>query len=386
MAKKTLRISLAMHLNERYDHRCAIGIIKYARTKTDWNLLGHESRFFTEPRRDNDVPDGIIARIVSRQELTRLMALRIPVVDIAGSYLTPRLRLAVNDDHQTGVVAARHFLARGFQHFASVVINDMLWSQKRHEGFAAEVAAQLGADVQRFVMGASWNRRKCNLSRLVKWLRRLPQPCAVMAANDLIGYRITVAATAAGLAVPGQVAIIGVDNEDLYCELAQPQLTTIACDCERIGFEAARLLDRILTDGDRHGHAVIPPGGIEPRESTNIVIGEDGLMRDIKNYIRANIKNRINVADVASHFPLSRRALERRFRASEGKTIHDVIVESRLERACRLLAEGKNVTEAGYESGFVSIQHFHHTFKKRYKQTPLHYALEAKRKAPPALC
>lgn len=379
MSKKTINISLALRLNERYDHRCAIGIVRYSRDKENWRLFGSESLFFTDPERYRNAPDGIIARITNRQELARLKAYNVPLVDIAGSYRDPSLFQAINDDFETGIIAASHFLVRGFHNFAYLGINDMLWSENRYAGFSHEVKRTIGADVSVFTIGTSWLRRDYNPSRLIRWLKKLPLPCAVMTANDLIGYRAAMAASFAGLAVPEQLSVLGVDNEDLYCELSQPKLTSIACDCEAIGAEAAALLDRILQESEPAKRVVVPPGAVMARESTSITIGEDSLVREIKIYIRANINKGMNVAEVAACFPLSRRSLERRFRSVEGMTMHEAIEDARLEKACQLLQSGLNATKAGYESGFVSIQHFHHVFKKRFHVTPTQYAGKGKK-------
>lgn len=379
MSRKTFNISLALRLTERYDHRCAIGIIRYARQKENWRLLGNESLFFTALGQSYHVPDGIIARITSRQELEQLKAYKVPLIDIAGSYHDPELYQTVNDDLETGAMAARHFLARGFSNYAYVGINDMIWSERRQAGFVGEVERALGIGVSSFTLGVSWLRRDYNLSRLIRWLKKLPVPCAVMAANDLVGYRIGIAATMAGLSMPGQLAIIGVDNEDVFCELAEPKLSSIACDCEAIGSEAAALLDKVLADRNHSRNIVVTPGMVEARESTDIVISEDSLVREVKNYIRTNIRKGINVADVARQFPLSRRTLERRFRSVEGRSIHDAILDIRLQKARHFLAAGRTATQAGYESGFVSIQHFHHTFKKNFRLTPNEYAASVRR-------
>lgn len=212
------------------------------------------------------------------------------------------------------------------------------------------------------------------LDGLARWLSRLPKPCAVMAVNDLMGYRVSMAAHIAKLRIPDDIAVMGVDNEEVYCELSQPRLTSITCDCERIGMEAANLLAQLLDKGDPLRWMVIPPLGIDEKESTDIILGQDPMIRDVKNFIRANVGRGINVADVAAAFPVSRRTLEKRFREAEGRTMHDELLGVRLDRARSLLKAGKSVNESCFASGFASVQHFYHAFKNRHGVTPIRFA------------
>lgn len=379
MAKKRFNIGLHLGLNERFDHRVAIGIIKYARTRDDFRLFGNEWLTQTGFGDRENRPDGVIARFTNRDELRPLKADRVPVVDIAGSFNDSCLAQSVNDDRFTGAMAGKHLLSCGFRHFAYVGLSDMLWSSERLLGFGTVVKEHHGVDIQPYIVGHSWLKRSRSLTGLVKWLKKLPLPCGIMAANDLIGYRVSAAAALAGLSVPDQLAIIGVDNEEVYCELAMPRLTSITCDCEKIGYEAASLLHEILVGNTDRNRIVIAPLQVEPRDSTNIVIGEDSLVREIKRYINTHVGKGINVADVALHFPMSRRALEKRFKASEGKTIHEAIMSARLRQSCKLLAAGKTATEAGYESGFAAVQYFCQAFKKHYGMTPMSYSAACRR-------
>lgn len=379
MSKKQWNIGLALGLNERYDHRVAIGVIKFSRSRPNWRLFGNDWLFHSGLLRKRGLrPDGIIARIADRGAQNRLKEHGIPVVDIAGSYDEAELPQAVNDDFLTGHMAGKHLLSLGFQNFAYVGIDEALWSRQRGEGIRQAVWEALGVEPAAFSVGISWLRRDYSLVGLTKWLQRLPLPCAVLAVNDLIGYRVSMAAAVAGLAIPRQIALMGIDNEEVYCELSQPPLSSIACDCERIGWEAAALLARMLDGEEAARQVVVPPLRIEPRESTNIVLGEDSLVRDIKNFIRANARKGINVADVAAAFPLSRRALEKRFKNAESRTIHEEILTQRLECALRFLAAGESATAAAYGSGFATVQHFYHAFGKAYRMTPMEYAATAR--------
>lgn len=374
MARKTVNITLALGWNERFDHRIAVGIIKYAREHDDLRLFGNDWLFQT-PGGGPPRPDGIIARITSRDDLTRLQSFLVPIVDIANAYADTSMPRAVNDDALTGRLGGTHLLDRGYPHLAFVGVDGAEWSARRYAGVGEVLRDRdLPANPPLYEMGSPWLKRGHNLTGLVRWLKKLPLPCGVMAANDLVGYRVTLAAALAGLRVPDELGVIGVDNEDVYCELSQPALTSISSDCERIGREATHLLCQILNGEDPLRQVVIPPLAVAMRDSTDLVLSENKLIRDVRQFIRVNVGRGINVADVAASFPLSRRALEKRFKQETGNTLHEELMEIRLQRARDLLASGSNVAEAGYESGFRAIPHFYHAFKTRFKLTPLEYA------------
>lgn len=375
---KNFNISLALGVNERFDHRILLGIIKYAQLKENWRLFGNEWLFQAQKGHRVPKPDGIIARIKNRDDLKRLKAYQVPVVDIAGSYDDDRLYRAVNNDRLTGFMAGKHLVGCGLSNFAFVGLTDVLWSMDRMYGLQDATRETQDDEVPFFSADVSWLNKDVDVTPLSRWLKKLPLPCGVLAANDLFGYKVSVAAAMVGLRIPEQLVLIGIDNEELFCELSQPPLSSISCDCEKIGREAADLLNSVLCAEDPLRQVIIPPQGIIQRESSNIVIGEDELVRDIKRYIRANATGGINVNDVAAAFPLSRRALEKRFQKHGGTTIHEEILATRIEKSRHLLETGKNGIEAGLGSGFSSVQHFYYTFKKHVGMTPIEYAEKIK--------
>ncbi len=373
MSSKQFNIILALGLNSSYDHKAALGAIKFARNRRDWRLFGDDWLFHAAPGRDSRQIDGIIARITSRADLERLQAYSAPVVDIAGTLTDDAVSSAVNDDRLTGYMAGRHLLSRGYRNLVFLGFENCAWSENRLEGIRDAQLESGDCTVAVTCLEQIDAKRETGLGALAGWLAGLPFPCGLFAANDALGYKVILAAAVAGIAIPEQLAVIGVDNEEVYCELAQPSLTSIPCDCEKIGGEAAALLARIL-DGETAPPAVaVTPWPIVRRESTNLMVGDDQLIREVKKFIRANIGKGINVSDIVAAFPLSRRALEMRFSRSGERTIHDEILAVRLEKACRLLEEGKNATEAAFGSGFATNQHFHHVFKKHLRMTPTAY-------------
>ncbi len=382
MPRKTVNISLALGWNERYDHKVAIGIIKASRDFPDWRLFGNEWLFQNESPAHGRV-DGIIARITTRDDLRRLLGYRVPVVDIANAFHHTRLPRVMNDDFLTGRLIADHLLEKGFPRLAYVGIDETSWSNERRLGVLAALEERDGPELSHFSVGTAWLGRQHSLTGLARWLGKLALPCGIVAANDLLGYRVTIAAAMAGLAIPEQLGVVGVDNEDVYCQLSQPTLTSIACNCERIGREAATLLRQILNGEDPLLHVVVPPQGIDQRASTNIIVGEDPLVRDVKNFIAKHVEHGINVADVVQAFPLSRRALEKRFRETADTTIHDEITRVRLDRARALLLAGTNANATALKSGFRTVKHFYHAFTKHFGLPPMALVRKHRQENPP---
>lgn len=377
MAGKSVNISLALGWNERYDHKIAVGVIKFSHQEKHWRLSGNDWLFRRNASHDQE-PDGMIARITNREEHKRILSFGVPVVDIANAYADSELPRALNDDFATGVLATEHLMKKGYAHLGFVGINETSWSNMRMEGMRSMMAK--GATQHCYNVGISWLKREPNINGLIRWLEKIPLPCGLLAANDLLGYRITVAAKLAGISIPSQLGVIGVDNDDVFCQLANPTLTSVACDCEGIGFQAANLLAKILSGTAVKVPVIVPPLGIVERESTNLRQGRDEVVAMAKNFIHMNIAKGINVNDVVAACSISRRALERRFHSREGCSLHSVIYDSRLEFARSLLAGGRNASEASRESGFRTVQHFHYAFKKKYDMTPKDYIASIDRK------
>lgn len=349
-----------------------MGIIRFAHQKRNWRLSGNEW-LFRHRHPDGQPIDGVIARITNREEHKRITALGVPVVDIANAYEKIGMPRVVNDDFETGAMAAKHLLAKGYPHLAYVGIDEVSWSLARKNGLLQVMRDTGGDKPHSLSVGISWLRREPSLAGLTKWLQRLPLPCGIMAANDILGYRIGIAAAMAGLGVPKQLGIIGVDNDDVFCELSEPAMDSISCDCERIGMEAASYLHRILSKEAPTRQMVVSPLGIVERQSTNILLGRDKVVSEAKKFIFAHVGDGIDVSDVVAACNLSRRALERRFQRVEGHTIHYAIHEACLDLAKSLMIDGMTAGEASYSSGFRTPQHFHHAFKKRFDMTPMQY-------------
>jgi LacI family transcriptional regulator len=385
------KIALYMQLSDYYEHGIARGLVRYAKARPEWRLYGYGWMFRSLTDLGRREGDGIIARVEDAATADRLSALGLPLVDVAGAYMRPQFRSVTNDDFLTGYKAALHLLDCGFSRFAFLGASGTLWSDQRRAGFekclaqrGALAAGPRGGDgggersggsiLPAFERPLAWWEEGGN-EGLGAFLTSLERPTALFACNDTTGLRATELAGRLALAIPESLAILGVDNEDILCELASPSLSSIMLDCEAIGFRAAAALDAILESGGggppEGSKIAVPPKEVAERESTRIFACEDPMVARAVTFIRARAHEGIDVSDIVSLVSASRRSLETRFRAAMGRSLHEEILRARLAQARRLLKDSDKTIEAvAEESGFGAPGRFHAAFKEAEGLSP----------------
>lgn len=285
-------------------------------------------------------PHGVITEVWGGTDATiRALARRVPVVETAGAL--PELPGVAVDDEASGRMAARYFVSRGFRRFASVWANDEPYAVARHRAFREEIA-RLGHELHAFD-AAELTRRlpwpKVE-ARLQAWVAKLPKPIALLADNDGQALRVLEAARQAGVHVPEQMAVLGVDDDELLCGLSQPSLSSIAQPFEQIGYAAAEMLDALLRKrkiAKARRRMVVPPVRVVTRHSTDAFAIEDPEVAGAMRFIRDHAHEPIRVTDILGAVPVSRRALERKFVRSLGRTVLEEIHRAHVEKAKELL-------------------------------------------------
>jgi LacI family transcriptional regulator len=275
-------------------------------------------------------------------------------------------------------MAAEHFLSAGFRNFAFVGHSDQAYSKEREAAFVTRVT-QAGRDAQSYhVSRGSFDPRgrPWALDRqLCRWLQQLPTPVAIFACNDLWGNQLTEACRQVELRVPEDAAILGVDNDDLMCELSRPSLSSVQVPAEAVGYQAAKLLDGIMRTGRRTDRVVrLSPVKVVVRQSSDVLAVNDELLGGALRFIRQRAAGRLTITQVLQGTAVSRRLLERRFRQHLGRGIWEEIRRCRVEKACGLLAGSSlpagKVAEA---CGFSSARHLSVTFRQVLNTTPTAY-------------
>ncbi len=287
-----------------------------------------------------------------------------------------RLSRVVCDNRPIGRHAAEYFLERKFSHFAFVgEVNDAMWSVERRITFC-ERLAQDGFSCRVYPRLSSAARKDFGVEQraLCDWLKALPKPVALFVANDVRGRQVLDSCLKAGVAVPQEAAVLGVDNDEMLCETTNPQMSSIQMNTEQTGFETARILDGMMR-GKRHGlfkQAVITYGfsHLVTRQSTETVQIADALVARALEFIRINAGITVTVDDLVRHLHASRRSLETRFKAVMGRTVYAEIMRVRLERVQTLLRETPMTIEAIADTcGFVSASHLGSVFRTHFDMT-----------------
>lgn len=220
-------------------------------------------------------------------------------------------------------------------------------------------------------MGRLWAQDRA----VARWVRGLPRPVGIFATNDIWGVQLAEVCLRADLRVPEDVAILGVDDDDLLCEFARPALSSIAVPAQRIGYEAAREVDRLLRGVQARSRPLLfPPLGVIARRSTDILAIEDGEVAASLRFIRQHAYQPIRVTDLLRVVPTSRRSLERRFRKVLGRSILDEIRRVHVERASQLLAQTDlTLNSIAERSGFTDAKRFSTVFRQMVGMTPSAY-------------
>jgi LacI family transcriptional regulator len=325
--------------------------------------------------------DGIILRDVDK--LDEVLAFGIPAVVVGhGRTEVSGLVNVVTDSAAIGQMAAEHLLSRGFKQFAYCGTGleageDVSWSQLRRESFSSRIQ-EAGFSCRDFLPAnpsesLSWPRERRVMSR---WLQALPKPLGLMACNDDRARQVVEACKIAGVSVPGQLGIVGVDNDEVVCGLSDPPLSSVAVNFERAGYEAAGTLDCLMSGKAPDSNRILVRAThVVVRRSTDVIAVEDAIVAKALRFIHANLKGeQLNVGEVARSAGTSRRVLEKRFRHQLGYSVLNEIRRLRTNKIAQLLVETQMpVREIAEALGFADIQHFARYFRSAKKISPLAY-------------
>jgi len=312
--------------------------------------------------------DGVIAP--DAKENKDIIGMGLPtIVYRVGEKRVPHLPAIIADNAMIGRMAAEHLLDCGFSCFAYCGFESRPWSRQRKESFVGRIA-EAGFKPVIFCTSSdlgSWRSFEREQNRLIEWLKLLPKPVGLMAGNDVCGRHVIEACRIAGLPVPDEVAVIGVDNDELICDLTDPPMSSIALNTEKAGYEAAELLDRLI-DGEKAADRdiVVRATHIATRQSTDILAAEDETIAEAIRFIRHHSKEAIQVSDVVHYVAMSRRNLEQHFRIVLGRSIYNEIKRVRTQQIIRMLCETDlSVSEIALELGHPSDKHIARYFKQQ---------------------
>jgi LacI family transcriptional regulator len=320
--------------------------------------------------------DGIIAAVNDPGSFV-VTQRGVPVVDVIGVLRNARVPLVHTNDRSVGHLGAEHLLERGFRHFGFCEYAGQFWSEHRRIGFADTLAQRkLACEVYTMPLPGpatsgpkSWEQQQ---QRLAAWLSALRKPVGVMTTNDLMGQQLLEACLRLRIKVPEEVAVVGADNDEPICRIASPPLSSVVINDHQRGYEAAALLDRMMNGEPAPAEPIyVEPAGVRTRASTDIMALDDAAVVTALRVLRDNACARINVDDVVREVPLSRSALERRFRKVVGRSINGELLRLRINRAIELLTETEvELKVVALRAGFGSQSYMNAVFQAKVGKTP----------------
>lgn len=375
--KKPPEVALLIETSNAYARELLHGIRSYWREHRSWTV------YLPEHARGQAPPswlktwkgDGIIARIENKRIAEAVLKAGLPAVDVSAARLATGLPWVETDDDAIARLAAEHFMERGFRHFGFYGDERFNWSKWRRDSFVKYLAAA-GHECALFTRSDSttpdWELHNRNLS---EWVSRLSKPVGILASYDDRALQLLETCRRLEFAVPDEVAVLGVNNDELLCDLADPPLSSVVPNARRAGYEAAILLDRMM-----NGKSVPPeahlfePLGVATRQSTDVLAVTDPHISSAVRFIREQACRGIQVQDVLQRVPLSRRIFEKRFLKAIGRSPHDQIQSVKIGRVKALLTETDlPLAQIAERSGFAHVEYMSAAFKKIVGMPPRHY-------------
>lgn len=399
MAVADRKVALLIETSKAFGRGLLAGVGRYARLHPRWSIYVEE-RGLDDPiprwlLADSSAADrfyGMLIRSLRLETMKQASELGIPAVYLGEE--NPDDVIAVSsDDRACARLAAEHLLERHFRSFGYVGLRGYGWSESRRDCFA-QCIEQSGFPCAIIEMSTEPRQHEAwyqHRNELANWIASLPKPVAVMACYDATARTLLDVCRQHHWLVPEQVAVVGVDNDQVLCELSDPPLTSVALDTETIGYEAARLLDQRMqanscADVKSIKSIVVPPRGVQLRQSTQTDAIDDPEIALALGFIRRHACDGIGVPDVLAHIAessnrntlpktaLSRRTLERRFHAATGHSPLDAIREVRIQRVKSLLCESTmKLEEVASSSGFQYPAYMASQFRASEGMTPGEY-------------
>jgi len=383
------RVALLIETSREYGRGLLRGIVRYQREHGPWSI-------YFKPHGLGDAPpdwletwqgDGILARIDNRPMAEAILRAGVPAIDLRSSLGNIGLPIVGIDNEIVAQLAVDHFLERGYRHFGfcGTPYGEHCYQDERSDRFAQLIADRaLQCAVYRHPerLFGSWDEEQ---QHIAAWLQKLPKPVAVMTCHDDRGQQVLDACLRIGLTVPDDVAILGVDNDEFLCNLSTPPLSSIDVNSERIGYEAAGLLDRIMGGAKPPKRSrLYPPRGIAVRKSTDFTAINDPHVARTARLIRDHALSGAGVEELLREVPVSRSAIFRRFKQQLGRSPKKEVIRLRIERAKELLRETNlPVARIAERVGYAEAKYFIAVFHRLVGTTPLRYRRQMVRSPKP---
>lgn len=382
-----LEVGVLIERTRAYGRLLCEGVASFATQHPNWQLTLLDGFDLKDTRKMRRF-DGFICRFLDTKIPRRILRFNKPTVDV---YHDRPLKgiFAVDSDHVgIGRAAALHLLDRRFVNFAFCGHNGCGYSDGRYRGFV-ETLQESGFTCSRYdtpkhvryrfdndTIFADPTQDEGDAHTLRKWVASLPKPVAVFCSHDFRAYQLVLACKSENLAIPREVAVVGVDDDALLCSFTRPAISSVDPDAFGVGFAAAETLDALMNgraDAWKNPR-YIPCKDVVARESTNIYPISPSWLADALTFIRRSAAIGISAADVCQHVGKSHTVVSRHFRRVLGLSIQKEICRTRLAESRRLLSQGLPPVEVTSLTGFRSLSYFSKCFAAAFGVPPSQYA------------
>ena len=372
-----IKVILLIDCASEHDRKLLRGMMRYSKENGPWLFYRLSPDFRFGKNKEEWVlqwarkwkADAIIGRW-DDSKMGLLEHLQIPVVLQNNKKRSAVFSNLTGDYYATGKMAAEYFKGKLYTEYAFFGLKDIVWSEERCEGYRKEVLASNG-NFHSYMEPVSGDDR----GKIMKWMKNLPKPVALFCCDDEHAQFVTETCKIAGIRVPEDIAILGVDDDDLLCSISDPQLSSIEMDVERGGYMTCKLLhQKILTGNKEPFNVSIAPICVKERDSTSSLNVDDPHVRKIIRHIDENYNRDVTMDELLHLVPLSRRSVEMRFKKATGHTIYQYLLNVRIDHfAYLMITTDRPYVELAYEVGFRNFSNVSRTFRKYKGCTPLEY-------------
>lgn len=387
---KRFRIALLMQSLRRCRRDLICGIAAYARQHGPWEFYHQETQVLDEIPQwlRNWRGDGIMIRIESQKLFDQIRKLNVPAIDICGLCNNDGIPSIYSNYASLTQLAADHFIEQGFENFAFYGVPDIHYSDcccnsfieyLRNDGYEADVF-QCSWTPERILANTSEIRGLLREDEMAGWLKSLPKPVGLMACNDFRAQQVIDSCLQCGIVVPDEVAVVGVGNDEVLCELSNPPMTSIDVNAWKIGYDAAALLTGVIQGEKPSRERVeVEPKGIVVRQSSSVLAIPDRSVAEAVRFIREHACEGIGVNDVLKQVRLSRSTLYRRFTEFLGHSPSDEIRRVRLQRIKQFLSETDYpLVKIARLVGIEYVENMCNLFKAETGMTSRQYRVETR--------
>ncbi|WP_085535160.1 XylR family transcriptional regulator [Massilibacteroides vaginae] len=376
-----IKILILIDSSTEFSRRFLTGLIRYSEHHGPWDfyrLPAYYKTLYGEKGILEKIKDWQIDAVITQweyEEIGFLIKADIPVFTQSYKNEISAFSKIGGDYIGAGIMAARFFAKRKFHNFAFYGNKDFFWSKQRAEGFRREVE-KLGGDYFYFeskqLNDAQWSRSHIELDR---WLLSLPKPVGLLACDDNFALQISEMCKFNNINIPKELSLLGVDNDELICNLSHPSISSIITDDERGGYKTGEMLHRLIMNKENIPfNIMIDPIRIKLRQSTEKYNIADEYILQVVNYIDENITSNFSVDTLTHVVPLSRRSLEIKFKKIMGCSIYQYILDHKIDSiADMLITTNKSLLEITIHMGFNDVRNVYRIFKKHKGYSPIEF-------------